>query len=132
MTTFYENEKAYLLGDKYYISIQSCDDGWDYTIYNLDYSEFDGGQLDNPEMNIDEAVQAILEDFSMDNLKRAPVDYDNLQEEVFAHEEMELRRIMLHRNKAAQHSSLDNKISNAADRTQHQKNIADKEKEVNR
>lgn len=132
MTNFFDEEKAYLLGDEYYISIQSCDDGWDYTIYNRDFSEYDGGQLDNPEMTIEEAVQTILEDFSLDKLDRKPVDYDDLQEEVYAYEEMELRRIMRRRNKAAQHSSLDNKITNAADHAQQQKNEIDKDKEAER
>lgn len=37
---------AWELGGKGYIAIQSCDDGWDYTLYHSDYSVMDSGQID--------------------------------------------------------------------------------------
>ena len=43
---------AWELGGKGYIAIQSCDDGWDYTLYHSDYSVMDSGQIDAPELTI--------------------------------------------------------------------------------
>ena len=40
--------------------IQSCEDGWDYTLYHSDFSVMDGGQLDEPELTIQEVREEIL------------------------------------------------------------------------
>ena len=52
---------AWELGGKGYIAIQSTDEGWDYTIYHSDYSVLDGGQVDAPELTIQEVREQILE-----------------------------------------------------------------------
>lgn len=62
-------ELAIRIADRY-ISIQECEDGYDYTIYGVDYCEIDGGVYDNPEISIKGALEDILED-----LKTSP-DYD--------------------------------------------------------
>ena len=51
-----DEQAAWELGGKGYLAIQSCEDGWDYTIYHSDYSVMDGGQLDALELTIQEAV----------------------------------------------------------------------------
>lgn len=56
-------ESAIELSDGNYFYIQFCDDGWDYTLYDSNLKDIDGGQLDEPEMNIDQATLEILEDF---------------------------------------------------------------------
>lgn len=76
-----DNHKAaWLVDDSHYLIIQSCDDGWDYTLYTLDCREVDGGQLDMPELSIDEACIAILEDFRLAEKKRKRMLYDDVLE----------------------------------------------------
>lgn len=75
-----EYEQAFSLDNgKYFLSIQTGDGYYDYTIYNSDHSEYDGGQLDEPDMTISEATEDILAGFGMDKLPREPIDYDELQ-----------------------------------------------------
>jgi len=77
------DEKAFSLNNgSLFLYIQTCDDGYDYTIYEKDYSEWDGGQLDEPEMSIDEAAAAILESFKLQDLSRDEMDPEQLQESV--------------------------------------------------
>ena len=44
------------------ISIQECEEGYDYTIYGPDYKEIDGGVYDNPDITIREALDEIIND----------------------------------------------------------------------
>lgn len=76
--------------DDIFISIQKCDDGFDYSIYAADYNLIDGGVYDNPYISIQAALNSVCEDYisSTDTLK--PVDYDELMEKV---EEVEARTI---------------------------------------
>ena len=48
----------------------SNEDGWDYTIYHSDYSVMDGGQLNAPELTIQEAREQILEAHHMEKGRR--------------------------------------------------------------
>ena len=47
-----DEQAAWELGGKGYLAIQSCEDGWDYTLYHSDYSVMDGGQLGAPELTM--------------------------------------------------------------------------------
>lgn len=51
-------ELAFQLGNRY-ISIQETSEGYDYTIYDMNYRELDGGVYDNPDMTIREALSEI-------------------------------------------------------------------------
>ena len=66
-----DEQAAWELGGKGYLAIQSCEDGWDYTIYHSDYSVMDGGQLDAPELTIQEAREQILEAHHMEKAAEA-------------------------------------------------------------
>ena len=79
---------AWKLGGKGYIAIQSTDEGWDYTIYNSDYSIMDGGQLDAPELTIQEAREQILEAHHMEKGRRLLQDYDAVMDKVAEAEEL--------------------------------------------
>lgn len=81
---------AWKLGSKGYIAIQSTDEGWDYTIYNSDYSIMDGGQLDAPELTIQEAREQILEAHHMEKGQRTLQDYDLVMDKVAEAEELGL------------------------------------------
>jgi hypothetical protein len=81
-----DDEKAFSLNNgEYFLYIQTYEDGYDYTIYHKDYSEYDGGQLDNPELTIEEAAFDIINDFSKTKgaLHVEAYDPDLLQESVY-------------------------------------------------
>ena len=61
-----DEQGAWELGGKGYLAIQSCEDGWDYTLYHSDFSVMDGGQLDEPELTIQEVREEILEAHHME------------------------------------------------------------------
>ncbi len=42
-------EAAWKVGSKGYLLLQTCDDGYDYTLLNNEFHELDGGQLDMPD-----------------------------------------------------------------------------------
>ena len=53
-------EAAYRLESGDYLYIQTSESGYDYTLYDPDYKELDGGQLDNPDLSLAEAGKEIL------------------------------------------------------------------------
>ena len=86
-----ETELAFRLADRY-ISIQEVSEGYDYTIYDMDYRELDGGVYDNPSLTIRQALDEIVTDLK-EPMHRSelegnihtydeliPVDYDELAE----------------------------------------------------
>ena len=77
----YEPERmAFAIGDKF-VSIQFCEGGYDYSIFNSDYSLVDGGVYDNPDISIHAALKDILEDSGVKATdERIPVDYEELIE----------------------------------------------------
>ena len=94
-TTFTPNdpEQAFSLNNgDYYLSIQEGDGYYDYTIYRADFTEYDGGQLDEPDMTIQEATEAILKMFDLSDKSCQRIDYDDLQESVY---EVEMRHPVL-------------------------------------
>ena len=58
---YMEHELVFGIEDRY-IFAQSVDEGYDYTIYDIDGKELDGGVYDNPDISIYEAVNDIVED----------------------------------------------------------------------
>lgn len=87
---------VFSIHDKF-VSIQCCDGGYDYSIYNADYSLVDGGVYDNPDISIHAALRDILEDMGVKATdKRISVDYEELGEKGEAVElaAMEARRIV--------------------------------------
>ena len=89
-------QMAFSIHDKF-VSIQCCDGGYDYSIYNADYSLIDGGVYDNLDISIHAALRDILEDIGVKATdKRIPVDYEELSEKGEAAElaAMEARRIV--------------------------------------
>ena len=55
-----QQEAAYRLESGDYLYIQTSETGYDYTLYDPDYKELDGGQLDNPDLSLAEAGKEIL------------------------------------------------------------------------
>ena len=107
-----DDEKAFSLNNgEYFLYIQTYESGYDYTIYQQDYSEFDGGQLDNPDLSISEAALEIINDFTKMKgvLHVAAYDPDLLQESVYEVECASTAALF----SSAPASSLDNRIKDA-------------------
>jgi len=85
-----DEQGAWELGGKGYLAIQSCEDGWDYTLYHSDFSVMDGGQLDEPELTIQEVREEILEAHHMEKGRRVLKDYDLIMDKVAEAEELGL------------------------------------------
>lgn len=118
-TNEYDDEKAFSLNNgEYFLYIQTCDSGYDYTIYHGDYQEYDGGQLDEPSMTIGEAALYIINDFSRgrDAFHIETYDPDTLQEAVYGVEAAEAADII----SAAQASHLQKRIEEAQARSTQQ------------
>ena len=81
---------AFMAWDKF-VSIQICDDGYDYSIFNADYTLFDGGVYDDTEISIHAALKEVLEDIGIKDQKElVTVDYDELMEKTEAAEQAQI------------------------------------------
>ena len=82
-------QMAFAVKDKF-VSIQTCTEGYDYSIYHADYSLFDGGVYDNPDISIHAALRDILEDIGAKRSELVPLDYDELTEKAEAVEQAKI------------------------------------------
>ena len=78
---FRQEEAAYAFADRY-LMIHACEDGYDYTFYDKQYKEMDGGVYDDPDITLEEAIHIILTDDPFPNMDRTPVNYEELDEKV--------------------------------------------------
>ena len=69
---------AYQVGEKYF-TIQTVEDGYDYTFYDKDYLELDGGVYDDPTISITEAMENILEEEGFSIEDASVMDYEALE-----------------------------------------------------
>lgn len=63
-----------------YFAIQTVSDGYDYTFYDNQFRELDGGVYDNPEVTLEEAMEDILGDEGLSGADCKVMDYEELQE----------------------------------------------------
>ena len=73
-----EEHSAWDLGSKGFLAIQTCEDGYDYTLYHKDFTEIDGGQIDNLEISMNAARDQILSDYGFGGRTMTRIDYDEL------------------------------------------------------
>ena len=74
-------ELAYELPDAYF-HIQTCDDGFDYTLYNKDFTEQDGGILETDgDKPVQEAMTELLTEFGCDAAEGKVMDAAELREQ---------------------------------------------------
>ena len=73
-------------GSSLYLAVQTCDSGYDYTFFNQEFEELDGGQLDNPEFSMAQAIHELLSDEGWEQAKLEATDYDTLMERAEAAE----------------------------------------------
>ena len=77
-------ELAYKLPDAYF-HIQTCDDGFDYTLYNKDFTERDGGILETDgDKSVQEAMTELLTEFGCNAAEGRIMDAAKLQEQADA------------------------------------------------
>ena len=62
------DEERWFVLSKGYFFIQTCDDGYDYTFYDRKFRLLDGGQLDRPDLTLEEAKEEILQNCDLDIL----------------------------------------------------------------
>ena len=72
---------AFEVKDRYFI-IQNTDEGYDYTFYDFQYNEIDGGVYDNPDLKITEAIEEILSDEGLSFADCHVINHDDFMEEV--------------------------------------------------
>lgn len=91
LTSSFDEQKefAFQVADRY-ISIQEASEGYDYTIYDMNYRELDGGIYDNLNLSIHEVLNEIILDLKEpvhqserggeihDYDELIPIDYDDL------------------------------------------------------
>ena len=74
-------ELAYELPDAYF-HIQICEDGFDYTLYNKDFTERDGGILETDgDKSVQEAMTELLAEFGCDAAEGKVMDAAELREQ---------------------------------------------------
>ena len=89
-----KQETAYLLENGNHLYIQTCETGYDYTLYQPDFTDLDGGQLDNPEISIEKARDEILKmhELSGQGLTELSIDdFEKMQEEASQEKESEIQ-----------------------------------------
>ena len=92
-----QQEALFLIDNATYLHIQSCDSGWDYTLYDAaSMKELDGGQLDMPEISRMKAVLQICDDndLSSNSVKYAPLSMiETLQDAAYQQMQAEVRQM---------------------------------------
>lgn len=72
--------------------IQTCEEGYDYSIFDAEYKLLDGGMYDNPDISIHAALKDILEDLGISEQDElVTVDYEELMEKGEAAEQEEIK-----------------------------------------
>lgn len=95
-----KKEDAYILSaDKGYFLIHEMDEGYDYTFYDQEYQELDGGIYDNLDVSLKEAIEDILNDAgeTIENIKET--DYEKLEQEIEEAEEAGLLESVIQESK---------------------------------
>ena len=77
------DEAAWKVGKDRILAIQTCDDGYDYTLFDENYNEIDGGQVDNPDMSMIEVRTDILESFNLAHRELRAMVYEDVMEQAF-------------------------------------------------
>ncbi|SFH33313.1 Antirestriction protein (ArdA) [Lachnospiraceae bacterium NLAE-zl-G231] len=77
-----EQEAVYQIGDNY-LYIQTCENGYDYTLYDATFQPGDGGQLDNPALTFEGARDEIAAMYEMSGQPCEAItaaDFEKMQE----------------------------------------------------
>lgn len=77
------DEAAWKVGKDRILAVQTCEDGYDYTLLDENYNEIDGGQVDNPELSMLEVRRDILESFGLERRELQAMFYEDVMEQAF-------------------------------------------------
>ncbi len=77
------NEAAWKVGRDRILAVQTCDDGYDYSLFDDNYVEIDGGQVDNPDMTMTEVRQDILESLNLAHRELRAMVYEDVMDQAF-------------------------------------------------
>ena len=75
------DQAAWQLGHREYLALQTTDSGYDYTIYSQQFKPMDGGQLDAPELSMNQARDQIMEMHGYGRRNRRSVPYEHVMEQ---------------------------------------------------
>ena len=93
----HDTEIAYKIGESY-LTIQTTEEGYDYTFFDKDYLELDGGIYDDPDTSISEAVDEILQEEGF-SIKDAEVtDYEALEMKTEHAEKENIEQVQMEQN----------------------------------
>lgn len=76
-------KKQFGILKKLILAVQTCEDGYDYTLLDENYNEIDGGQVDNPELSMLEVRRDILESFGLERRELRAMFYEDVMEQAF-------------------------------------------------
>ena len=76
-------EAAWRVGKDRVLAVQTCEDGYDYTLFDENYNDIDGGQIDNLDMTMLEIRRDILESYNLENREIRVMVYDEVMEQAF-------------------------------------------------
>ena len=74
------NQAAWQIGHREYLSIQSTETGWDYSVYDRQFSEIDGGDIDLKHITIQQCRDMLLQDLGWQDRSFVPMDYEMVEE----------------------------------------------------
>lgn len=80
LSTNQEQIGLFIRGDNYYLAIQAVDDGYDYTLFTENYLEIDGGQLDEPDMEMEQVIYMVIATYCHSITNLIMDDYDTILE----------------------------------------------------
>ena len=70
-------------------AVQTCEDGYD-TLFDENYNDIDGGQIDNPDMTMLEVRRDILESYGLEYKELRAMVYEDVMEQAFQASEVVL------------------------------------------
>lgn len=98
-----KDQASWQVGHREYLSIHATDDGWDYSIYDKNFAELDGGRIDLESITIQECRDMILQDLGWQNKNFTEMDYDMVEERAAGVAEKKLNSVLeqLHEKRMA-------------------------------
>lgn len=86
-------EAAWKVGKDRILAIQVCEDGYDYTLFDENYNDIDGGQIDNLAMTMLEARRDILESYHLEYRELHAMVYEDVMEQALRSAESVLEQL---------------------------------------
>ena len=75
------DQAAWQLGHREYLALQTTDSGYDYTFYSQQFKLMDGGQLDAPDLSMNQARDQIMEMHGFGRRNRRTVPFEHVMEQ---------------------------------------------------